>query len=137
MPPTRVLAAALPLLASADLVAPLDEVSTYVKIREAPDAFAVLGLEPPRLDEIGNVSWFEPDELERKVEAVRDFVVFPGSGGVKSAIEREEARLGGRSIADVLRGAGASGRRPLRRGGAGGAGGRGGRRPRARRSRAP
>lgn len=45
-------------------------------------------------------------ELGRS-EAVRDFVVFPGSGGVKTAIERSEPRLGGRSIADVLRGAGA------------------------------
>ena len=34
------LIAALPLLVSADLVAPVDEVSSYVKIREAPDADA-------------------------------------------------------------------------------------------------
>jgi 3-isopropylmalate/(R)-2-methylmalate dehydratase large subunit len=41
-----------------------------------------------------------------KGEAVRDFVIFPGSIGVKQAIERPEPRLGGSSIADVLRGAG-------------------------------
>ena len=45
-------------------------------------------------------------ELGRS-EAVREFLVFPGSGGVKAAIERNEARLGERSVADVLRGAGA------------------------------
>ena len=39
-------------------------------------------------------------------EAVRDFVIFPGSGGVKSAIETPDPRLGGESIADVLRAAG-------------------------------
>jgi 3-isopropylmalate/(R)-2-methylmalate dehydratase large subunit len=41
--------------------------------------------------------------LER---ATKDFVVFPGSGGVKTMIERPEPRLGGESIANVLRGAG-------------------------------
>ncbi len=40
-------------------------------------------------------------------EARRDFVIFPGSGGVKRQIESPEPRLGGASIADVLRGAGA------------------------------
>lgn len=39
-------------------------------------------------------------------EAKRDFVIFPGSGGVKRDIENPEPRLGGASIADVLRGAG-------------------------------
>ncbi len=39
-------------------------------------------------------------------EAKRDFLIFPGSGGVKRGIERPEPRLGGASIADVLRGAG-------------------------------
>ena len=34
------LAAALPLLAGAEFVVPVDEVSSYVKIREAPDAAA-------------------------------------------------------------------------------------------------
>jgi homoaconitase/3-isopropylmalate dehydratase large subunit len=34
-------------------------------------------------------------------------VIFPGSGGVKRQIENAEPRLGGASIADVLRGAGA------------------------------
>jgi 3-isopropylmalate/(R)-2-methylmalate dehydratase large subunit len=36
----------------------------------------------------------------------RPFVVFPGSGGVKRQIERPEPRLGGESIAAVLRAAG-------------------------------
>jgi 3-isopropylmalate/(R)-2-methylmalate dehydratase large subunit len=36
-----------------------------------------------------------------------DFVVFPGSGNVKQRIELPDPRLGNRSIADVLRGAGA------------------------------
>src|SRR5260221_7283763 len=36
-----------------------------------------------------------------------DFVVFPGSGSVKDAIERPDARLGGESIGDVLRSVGA------------------------------
>jgi len=40
--------------------------------------------------------------------AAREFVVFPGSGGVKRLIEQPEARLGGESIAGVLRAAGAS-----------------------------
>jgi 3-isopropylmalate/(R)-2-methylmalate dehydratase large subunit len=40
-------------------------------------------------------------------KAATDFVVFPGSGSVKDAIERPEARLGGDSIADVLRSVGA------------------------------
>jgi len=40
-------------------------------------------------------------------EAPKKFVVFPGSGGVKRDIEKPEPRLGGKSIASVLRGAGA------------------------------
>jgi 3-isopropylmalate/(R)-2-methylmalate dehydratase large subunit len=40
-------------------------------------------------------------------KATRDFVVFPGSGGVARMIEAGEPRLGDESIADVLRGAGA------------------------------
>jgi len=40
--------------------------------------------------------------------SVKDFVVFPGSGGVKTLIEKPEPRLGGESIASVLRGAGAA-----------------------------
>jgi len=40
--------------------------------------------------------------------AARDFVVFPGSGDVKRRIETAEPRLGGESIAEVLRGAGAA-----------------------------
>ena len=43
---------------------------------------------------------------EGRGTAVTDFVIFPGSGGVKTQIERPEPRLGGESIADVLRGAG-------------------------------
>jgi 3-isopropylmalate/(R)-2-methylmalate dehydratase large subunit len=39
-------------------------------------------------------------------KAAKDFVVFPGSGGVARMIETQEPRLGGASIADVLRGAG-------------------------------
>jgi 3-isopropylmalate/(R)-2-methylmalate dehydratase large subunit len=39
-------------------------------------------------------------------KAAKDFVVFPGSGGVLRMIESQEPRLGGASIADVLRGAG-------------------------------
>ena len=35
-----------------------------------------------------------------------DFVIFPGSGGVKRQIEQSDPRLGGESIADVLRAAG-------------------------------
>ncbi|HXV59737.1 MAG TPA: aconitase family protein [Vicinamibacteria bacterium] len=38
--------------------------------------------------------------------AKRDFVIFPGSGGVKREIERPESRLGGESIGSVLRAAG-------------------------------
>jgi 3-isopropylmalate/(R)-2-methylmalate dehydratase large subunit len=38
--------------------------------------------------------------------AARTFVIFPGSGGVKRRIETPEPRLGGESIAAVLRGAG-------------------------------
>lgn len=40
-------------------------------------------------------------------KAAREFRVFPGSGGVKQQIERPDARLGGESIADVLRSVGA------------------------------
>ena len=43
-----------------------------------------------------------------KVRAVTDFVVFPGSGGVKRQIEEPEPRLGSESVADVFRAAGAS-----------------------------
>ena len=39
-------------------------------------------------------------------KAAKDFVVFPGSGGVARMIEAGEPRLDGKSIADVLRGAG-------------------------------
>ncbi len=39
-------------------------------------------------------------------KAVREFVVFPGSGGVKQQIERADQRLGGESIADVFRSVG-------------------------------
>jgi 3-isopropylmalate/(R)-2-methylmalate dehydratase large subunit len=40
-------------------------------------------------------------------KAVREFRVFPGSGGVGKQIERPEPRLGGESIAEVFRTAGA------------------------------
>ncbi len=40
-------------------------------------------------------------------KAPKDFIVFPGSGGVKRDIENPEPRLGGASIASVLRSAGA------------------------------
>jgi 3-isopropylmalate/(R)-2-methylmalate dehydratase large subunit len=40
-------------------------------------------------------------------KAAKEFVIFPGSGAVKKDIERTDARLGGESIADVFRGAGA------------------------------
>ncbi|MEA2660877.1 MAG: 3-isopropylmalate/(R)-2-methylmalate dehydratase large subunit [Chloroflexota bacterium] len=40
-------------------------------------------------------------------KAATDFVVFPGSGSVKDAIERPEARLGGDSVGNVLRSVGA------------------------------
>ena len=43
--------------------------------------------------------------------AVAEFLVFPGSGGVCALIERPEPRLGGESVAAVLRGAGAQIRR--------------------------
>ena len=39
--------------------------------------------------------------------AAKEFVVFPGSGGVKQQIERPDARLDGESIADVFRSVGA------------------------------
>ena len=39
-------------------------------------------------------------------KAQKEFVVFPGSGGVKMAIERPDSRLNGESIADVFRGVG-------------------------------
>jgi 3-isopropylmalate/(R)-2-methylmalate dehydratase large subunit len=39
-------------------------------------------------------------------KAVKDFVIFPGSGGVKRRIESAESKLDGESIADVLRSAG-------------------------------
>ncbi len=39
-------------------------------------------------------------------KAVKEFVIFPGSGGVKAQIERADARLGGESIAAVFRAAG-------------------------------
>lgn len=38
--------------------------------------------------------------------AKKDFVIFPGSGGVKARIEQPDPRLGDESIADVLRAAG-------------------------------
>ena len=38
--------------------------------------------------------------------AARPFVIFPGSGGVKLRIETPEPRLGGESIANLLRSAG-------------------------------
>src|SRR5581483_12133745 len=39
--------------------------------------------------------------------AVRELKVFPGSGGVRREIERPDQRLGGESIANVFRSAGA------------------------------
>jgi 3-isopropylmalate/(R)-2-methylmalate dehydratase large subunit len=39
-------------------------------------------------------------------KAQKEFVVFPGSGGVKSQIERPDPRLGGESIANVFRSVG-------------------------------
>ncbi|MEZ5286519.1 MAG: aconitase family protein [Vicinamibacterales bacterium] len=39
-------------------------------------------------------------------QAQKEFVVFPGSGGVKLQIERPDPRLGGESIADVFRSVG-------------------------------
>jgi 3-isopropylmalate/(R)-2-methylmalate dehydratase large subunit len=44
-------------------------------------------------------------------KAVKELVVFPGSGGVKQQIERPDPRLGGESIADVFRAAGGEIRR--------------------------
>ena len=41
-----------------------------------------------------------------RAKATKDLVIFPGSGGVKRLIEKPEPRLGGESVADVLRGAG-------------------------------
>ncbi len=41
-----------------------------------------------------------------RTKAVKEFVIFPGSGGVKAEIERPDPRLDGRSIADVFRRAG-------------------------------
>jgi 3-isopropylmalate/(R)-2-methylmalate dehydratase large subunit len=43
--------------------------------------------------------------------AARDFVIFPGSGGVSRQIERPDPRLGGASIAEVFRAAGGEIRR--------------------------
>lgn len=39
-------------------------------------------------------------------KAAREFVIFPGSGGVKEQIERPDPRLGGESIGDVFRSVG-------------------------------
>mgnify|MGYP001252801430 CR=1 FL=1 len=39
-------------------------------------------------------------------QAAKEFVIFPGSGGVKQQIERPDARLEGESIADVFRSVG-------------------------------
>lgn len=41
-----------------------------------------------------------------RTKAVTEFVIFPGSGGVKKQIERPDARLDGESIADVFRSVG-------------------------------
>jgi 3-isopropylmalate/(R)-2-methylmalate dehydratase large subunit len=41
-----------------------------------------------------------------KKSAAREFVIFPGSGGVKEQIERPDARLDGESIAEVFRSVG-------------------------------
>ena len=41
-----------------------------------------------------------------RTEAVKEFVIFPGSGGVKQQIERPDPRLDGQSIADVFRATG-------------------------------
>jgi len=41
-----------------------------------------------------------------KKSAAREFVIFPGSGGVKEQIERPDARLDGESIAQVFRSVG-------------------------------
>ncbi len=45
-------------------------------------------------------------QAQGRTKAVKEFVIFPGSGGVKAEIERPDPRLDGRSIADVFRGAG-------------------------------
>ena len=37
---------------------------------------------------------------------MKDFVIFPGSGGVKQLIEKPDPKLDGESVADVLRSAG-------------------------------
>jgi homoaconitase/3-isopropylmalate dehydratase large subunit len=39
-------------------------------------------------------------------QTAKEFVIFPGSGGVKQQIERPDARLDGESIADVFRSVG-------------------------------
>jgi hypothetical protein len=39
-------------------------------------------------------------------KTAKEFVVFPGSGGVGLQIERPDTRLGGESIADVFRSVG-------------------------------
>jgi homoaconitase/3-isopropylmalate dehydratase large subunit len=41
-----------------------------------------------------------------RTKAVKEFVIFPGSGGVKKQIEQPDPRLDGASIADVFRAAG-------------------------------
>jgi 3-isopropylmalate/(R)-2-methylmalate dehydratase large subunit len=41
-----------------------------------------------------------------RAKASREFVIFPGSGGVRERIETKEPRLGGESVADVFRAAG-------------------------------
>jgi 3-isopropylmalate/(R)-2-methylmalate dehydratase large subunit len=41
-----------------------------------------------------------------RTQAEREFVIFPGSGGVRDRIEKPEPRLGGESIAEVFRGVG-------------------------------
>ena len=41
-----------------------------------------------------------------RTKAQKEFVIFPGSGGVKQQIERPDARLDGESIADVFRSVG-------------------------------
>jgi 3-isopropylmalate/(R)-2-methylmalate dehydratase large subunit len=41
-----------------------------------------------------------------RAQVAREFVIFPGSGGVKTQIERPDARLDGKSIAQVFRDAG-------------------------------
>ncbi len=41
-----------------------------------------------------------------RTQAAREFVIFPGSGGVRDRIEHPDARLGGESIAEVFRSVG-------------------------------